>query len=99
MQVRTRLDSRQYLELPAVIFFLFSFLFAASFYNLVPTAISPESYAMTFLVACMILLLMPVSWFYGSARWWMVRSFVSAGCAIIVFLSCVSDYDFPFLRV
>ena len=68
------MDSHQFIEIPALLFFIGSLLLCGTFYNFWPQEISPQAYAMAFLVITMILLLIPIPTFYPNARWWMVRS-------------------------
>ncbi|KAK4047730.1 Xenotropic and polytropic retrovirus receptor 1 [Microbotryomycetes sp. JL201] len=75
LDVRNRIDSQQYLEIPALIFFVASLLFWACWSNFWPESISPSSYPLAFFVVAMILLLAPLPLLYPSARWWMFRTF------------------------
>lgn len=80
-QVRTRMDTHQFIEIPALLFCILSLFFWLAFHNFWPDHIAPYSYPLAFFVVAMILLLMPFQFLYPSARWWMVRSFVSALCS------------------
>ncbi|KAM0787692.1 hypothetical protein ACM66B_003754 [Microbotryomycetes sp. NB124-2] len=75
LDVRNRIDSQQYLEIPALIFFIASLLFWACFSNFWPDSISPSAFPLAFLIVAMVLLLMPLPLLYPSARWWMLRTF------------------------
>ncbi|KAK4056864.1 Xenotropic and polytropic retrovirus receptor 1 [Microbotryomycetes sp. JL221] len=75
LDVRNRIDTQQYLEIPAIIFFIASILFWATFSNFWPEAISPTAYPLAFLIVAVVLMLMPLPILYPSARWWMLRSF------------------------
>ncbi|GAA6063122.1 hypothetical protein JCM10212_002325 [Sporobolomyces blumeae] len=74
LDVRSKLDPRQFLEIPAVLYFVLSLFFWAAFSNFWPNHISPSSYPLAWFVFAMVVLLNPLTIFYGSARWWMVRS-------------------------
>jgi membrane protein YdbS with pleckstrin-like domain len=70
------MDSHQFIEIPALLFFLGSLLFCGTFYNFWPQEISPQGYTITFLVIAVVLMLMPIPVLYPNARWWMARSFL-----------------------
>ena len=64
-------------QIPALLFLIFSVCFWAAFSNFWPNQIAPTAYPMVFLVVAMFVLLCPMPFLYPSARWWMVRSFAS----------------------
>ncbi|GAA5943461.1 Syg1p [Sporobolomyces koalae] len=74
LDVRNKLDYHQFLEIPALFFFILSLFFWAAFSNFWPDHISPSSYPLAWLVIVLVLLLCPLNLFYASARWWMARS-------------------------
>lgn len=77
LDVRTRLDIHQFIEIPSLILGIFSICFWLSINNFWPDAIAPSSYPLAFFVIAMAVLLNPFKIFYFHARWWMIRSFVS----------------------
>lgn len=68
------IDFRQYIELPALLTFLFSIFFWLAFHNHWPDSISPSSYPLAFIVLVFTILFSPFPLFYASARWWFIRS-------------------------
>ncbi|GAA5901324.1 hypothetical protein JCM5296_006760 [Sporobolomyces johnsonii] len=74
LDVRTKLDYHQFLEIPATLYFILSLFFWAAFNNFWPDHIAPSAYPLAWLVVALVLLLNPFPVFYPSARWWMLRS-------------------------
>ena len=77
LDVRTRMDYKEFLELPSLLFALFSLFFWLSFSNFWPNYIAASAYPLAFMVAALTILLAPLPILHQLARWWMVRSFVS----------------------
>ncbi|GAA5941117.1 hypothetical protein JCM1841_003062 [Sporobolomyces salmonicolor] len=74
LDVRSKLDYHQFLEIPATLYFILSLFFWAAFNNFWPDHIAPSAYPLAWLVVALVLLLNPFPVFYPSARWWMLRS-------------------------
>ena len=70
------MDYKQYLELPSLIFALFSLCFWLAFSNFWPNSIAASAYPLAFMVIALTILLAPLPIMHQLARWWMVRSFV-----------------------
>ncbi|GAA5929981.1 hypothetical protein JCM3775_004478 [Rhodotorula graminis] len=88
LDVRNRLDYHQYLEIPALLWFILSLFFWASFSNFWPDQITPSAYPLAWLVVMLAIMLNPFPVFYASARWWMLRSFcrmITSGLVAVEF--------------
>ncbi|SCV74035.1 BQ2448_6467 [Microbotryum intermedium] len=88
LDVRTRLDVHQFIEIPALLLGLLCLFFWAAFTNFAPDRLPPSAYPLAFFVLLMVLLLMPLPILYPSARWWMIRTFcrvLTAGLIAVQF--------------
>ncbi|GAA99322.1 hypothetical protein E5Q_06017 [Mixia osmundae IAM 14324] len=72
--LRTMIDYRQYLEIPAFAFLLLSYAFWLSFSNFWPNHISAHAYPLAWLVAVILALCNPLPILHRTARAWMARS-------------------------
>lgn len=68
----------QFIEIPALLFGLFSLCLWFAFSNFWPDSVPPSAFPLVFLVLTLLVMLNPLPIIYPSARWWMLRSFVSA---------------------
>ncbi|GAA6021422.1 hypothetical protein JCM10207_004728 [Rhodosporidiobolus poonsookiae] len=75
LDVRTRLDYHQFIELPAVLYFILSLFWWAAWNNFWPDHITPSSYPLAWIVVVIAIMFNPFPVLYPSARWWMLRSF------------------------
>lgn len=73
--VRTRMDSHQFIELPAFLFCVWSACWWAACSNFWPRHIEPGAYPLVFVVVAVATIFNPFPYFYPSARGWAVRSF------------------------
>ncbi|GAA99323.1 hypothetical protein E5Q_06018 [Mixia osmundae IAM 14324] len=74
LDVRTMIDYRQYLEIPAFAFLLLCYAFWLSFSNFWPNHISPHSYPLAWLIAIIIAFCNPLPLLHRTARAWLARS-------------------------
>ncbi|GAA5899437.1 hypothetical protein JCM6882_009116 [Rhodosporidiobolus microsporus] len=75
LDVRNRMDYHQFIELPALLYFILSLFFWAAFNNFWPGHIEPTAYPLAWLVITVAIMFNPLPVLYPSARWWMLRSF------------------------
>ena len=83
--LRTALDFRQYLEIPAFFFCTLSYCLWLSF-TVVSDTISPQVWPLVWLFTTMAILFNPLPVFHKSARWWLIRTtarVLSAGAATV----------------
>jgi len=89
LDVRNRLDYHQYLEIPALLWFILSLFFWAAFSNFWPDQIAPSAYPLAWIVVMLAIMLNPLPIFFPSARWWMLRSFCRMVTSGLVAVECV----------
>jgi hypothetical protein len=83
--LRTALDFRQYLEIPAFFFCTLSYCLWLSF-TVVSDTISPQVWPLVWLFTTAAILFNPLPVFHKSARWWIIRTtarVLSAGAATV----------------
>ncbi|BGP02696.1 EXS family protein/ERD1/XPR1/SYG1 family protein [Rhodotorula toruloides ATCC 204091] len=88
LDVRTKLDYHQYLELPAVLYFTLSLFFWAAWNNFWPDQIAPSAYPLAWIVFMLLIMLNPFPILYPAARWWLLRSFcrmITSGLVAVEF--------------
>ncbi|GAA5838875.1 hypothetical protein JCM11251_003725 [Rhodosporidiobolus azoricus] len=88
LDVRNRMDYHQFIELPALLFFVLSLFFWAAFNNFWPDEIHPTAYPLAWLVITVIIMFNPLPLLYPSARWWLLRSFtrmITSGLVAVEF--------------
>ncbi|KEI39954.1 uncharacterized protein L969DRAFT_392531 [Mixia osmundae IAM 14324] len=82
LDVRTMIDYRQYLEIPAFAFLLLCYAFWLSFSNFWPNHISPHSYPLAWLIAIIIAFCNPLPLLHRTARAWLARSMNLCPCTM-----------------
>ncbi|GAA5978749.1 hypothetical protein JCM11641_006165 [Rhodosporidiobolus odoratus] len=88
LDVRNRLDYHQFIELPALLYFILSLFFWAAFSNFWPNDIQPSAYPLAWIVVMLVIMLNPLPILYPSTRWWMLRSFarmITSGLVAVEF--------------
>ncbi|GAA5989572.1 hypothetical protein JCM10908_000534 [Rhodotorula pacifica] len=88
LDVRTKMDYHQFIELPALLYFILSLFWWAAWNNFWPGHIEPSAYPLAWIVVALSIMLNPLPFLYPSARWWMLRSFLrmmSAGLVRVSF--------------
>ncbi|SGY45788.1 BQ5605_C001g00338 [Microbotryum silenes-dioicae] len=88
LDIQTRLDVHQFIEIPALLLGLLCLFFWAAFTNFAPDRFPPSAYPLAFFILVLVFLLIPLPVLYPSARWWMIRTFcrvLTAGLIAVQF--------------
>lgn len=88
LDVRTKMDYHQFIELPALLYFILSLFWWAAWQNFWPNHVEPSAYPLAWIVVALSVMLNPLPILYPSARWWMVRTFlrmISSGAVAVAF--------------
>ncbi|GAA5851252.1 hypothetical protein JCM8547_004184 [Rhodosporidiobolus lusitaniae] len=88
LDVRTRMQYVQFIELPALLYFILSLFWWAAWNNFWPGEIEPNAYPLAWLVVTVLIMFNPLPVLYPSARWWMLRSFtrmITSGLVAVEF--------------
>ncbi|KAG0659046.1 hypothetical protein C6P46_005342 [Rhodotorula mucilaginosa] len=88
LDIRNKMDYHQFIEIPALLYFILSLFWWAAWNNFWPGHIEPSAYPLAWIVVALSIMLNPLPILYPSARWWMLRSFlrmISAGLVRVSF--------------
>ncbi|KAG6848027.1 hypothetical protein H0H93_004083, partial [Arthromyces matolae] len=73
LDTRTRIDYREYYEIPSILMAALCWTFWLSFHRIGAPGILPEYWLLVWLAFCGILVLEPFPLFYRSSRYWLIR--------------------------
>ncbi|BGP16090.1 hypothetical protein JCM10213_007531 [Rhodosporidiobolus nylandii] len=88
LDIRNRLDYHQFIELPALLYFILSLFWWLAWQNPWPDSISPSAYPLAWVIVMLVIMLNPLPVLYPSTRWWMLRSFcrmITSGLVAVEF--------------
>lgn len=72
IDLRTAIDYRQFLEIPALLFAVLGYCMFFSFYRVGEPAITPFAWPMVWLIFAVVFFLNPVPVYYQHARYWLI---------------------------